>query len=166
MARHLDTKLFREARNASCSVERVRELIATGADVNRRHKFGNTPLWEAAFHGRVDVAGILLDAGADPAVYADDGSGPLYWAASNGHLAVVEMLLRRGADPNALRDNDLSPLAIAISKGHAEIAVLLVGARAAADHRYYGLTMPEHADWCGQHEIAAMLRRSRRQRFA
>jgi ankyrin repeat protein len=52
MARQLDTALFREARNASGSVERVRELIAAKADVNRRHKSGNTPLWWAAYHGR------------------------------------------------------------------------------------------------------------------
>src|SRR5215218_8664390 len=129
MARWLDTALFREARNASGSSGRVRELLAAGADVNRRHKCGNTPLWEAAFHGREDLVAILLTAGADPGVYADEGSGPLYWAASNGHRAVVERLLAAGADPNALRDSGHSP--------HAAVVILLIEAGAATDHRYF-----------------------------
>jgi ankyrin repeat protein len=80
MTRHLDTALFRQTRNSSGSFERIRELIAAGANVNRRHKCGNMPLWEAAYHGREDIVMVLLAAGADPNIYADDGSGPLYWA--------------------------------------------------------------------------------------
>jgi ankyrin repeat protein len=161
MARRLDAALFRETRNASGSAARVRELIAAGAAVNRRHKHGSTPLWEAAYHGRLDLVAALLSAGADPGVYADDGSGPLHWAAKGGHLAVVELLLARGADPNALRDSEQSVLAAAISNGHAAVARRLVEAGAAVDHRYFERSMPEFADWCGQPEIAAMLRRRR-----
>jgi ankyrin repeat protein len=159
MARWLDTALFRETRNASGSSGRVRELIAAGADVNRHHKCGNTPLWEAAFHGREDLVAILLAAGAAPGVYADDGSGPLYWVASKGHRPVVEALLAAGADPNAVRDSGHSPLAAAISNGHAAIVTLLIEAGAATDHRYFGRTMAEYVDRCGRPEIAAILRR-------
>jgi ankyrin repeat protein len=162
VARHLDTALFRETRNASGSVARVGELIAAGADVNRRHKCGNTPLWEAAYHGRSDLVAILLMAGADPNICADDGSGPLHWAANNGHLAIVEQLLGCGAAPNALRDSGQSVLAAAISNGHAEIVRRLVEAGAAVDHRYFNRSMPEYAEWCRQPGIAILLRRSRR----
>lgn len=161
MGRHLDTALFREARNASGSVERVRKLIAAGADVNRRHKCGNSPLWEAAYHGRADLVSVLLAAGADPGVYADDGGGPLHWAASNGHVPVVEVLLAHGADPNALRNSDYSVLAAAIYKGHAAVVRRLVESGAAVDHRYSGRSMPEFAEYCGQPEIAILLRRWR-----
>lgn len=166
MARQLDNALFREARNASGSVERVRELIAAGADVNRRHKCGSTPLWAAAFHGREDMVAVLRSAGADVGVYGDDGSGPLHWAASNGHLAVVEVLLAHGADPNALRDSGQSVLAAAISNGHAAVVRRLAEAGAAVDHRYFGHSMPEYAEWCGRPQIAVLLRRSRRTRPA
>jgi ankyrin repeat protein len=162
MARHLDSALFRETRNASGSIERVRELIAAGAEVNRRHKYGSTPLWRAALHGRVDMVSALLAAGADPGAYADDGSGPLYWAASGGHLPVVELLLARGADPNALRDSGLSPLAAAISQGDAAVVSRLVEAGSAVDHRYMGRSMPEYAEWCRRPELAVLLRRLRR----
>lgn len=158
MARHLDTALFREARNASGSALHICELIAAGADLNRRHKCGNTPLWEAAYHGRKDIVAILLTAGADVGIYADDGSGPLHWAAANGHLAVVDVLLRHGADPNALRDTGQSVLAASISNGHIEIVRRLSEAGAAVDHRYFERSMPEYAEWCRQPKIAVMLR--------
>jgi len=166
LARHLDTALFRETRNIGGSAERVRKFIAAGADVNRRHKCGNTPLWEAAFHGREDVVAILLAAGAGTGVYADDGSGPLHWAAYHGHLTIVEVLLAQGADPNALRDSGQSVLAAAISNGHIAVVRRLVEAGSAVDHQYFERAMPEFAKWCRQPEIAAMLRRSRWARHA
>ena len=162
MGRHLDKALFREARNAGGSAERVRELLAAGAKVNRRHHCGSTPLCAAASHGRSDLVTLLLAAGADPNIYQVDGSGPLHWAANNGHFSVVEQLLNAGADPNALRDSGQSVLAAAISNGHAEIVRRLIAAGAAVEHRYHGITMPQHAERCGQGDIAAMLRRSHR----
>ncbi|HUR53872.1 MAG TPA: ankyrin repeat domain-containing protein [Gemmataceae bacterium] len=164
MGRYLDTALFRETRNVNGSVARVRSLIEGGADVNRRHKCGNTPLWEAAYHGRKDVVAVLLEAGAKHALYADDGSGPLHWAASRGHVEVVRMLLAIGADPNALRDGVNSILGAAISNGHAEVVCELVEAGAAVDRRYLGMTLIAFAEWCGHPAIAAILRRSRRHR--
>lgn len=168
MARRLDTALFRETRNASGSADRARELIAAGAAVNRRHKFGTTPLWQAACHGRLDLVAALLAAGADPGVYDDEGAGSLYWAASKGHAAMVERLLAAGADPNALRGIRTSfgqcghsPLAAAIYHGHAAAVSILIEAGAATDHQYFGRTMAGYADSCGQPEIAAMLRRRR-----
>jgi hypothetical protein len=160
--RQSDTALFRETRNAGGSVERVRELISSGADVNRRHKYGQTPLWEAAYHGQTEIVAVLLAAGADPNIYGDDGSGPLYWAASNGHLAVVQRLLCGGADPNAIRDSGLSVLAGAISGGHADIVRRLLEDGAAVDHQYCGRSMPDYAEWCREPGIAAILRRPRR----
>jgi ankyrin repeat protein len=164
MGRHLDTELFREARNASGSLEHVRELIAAGADVNRRHKCGNTPLWEAAFHGRADLVAELLAAGANPNIYSDDGSGPLHWAAQNGFPAVAEQLLAHGADPNALRLSGQSILAAAIDRGDASVVRRLVEAGAAVDHRYFGRSMPEYARYCGRPDLAVWLYRWRRMR--
>jgi ankyrin repeat protein len=166
VARHLDIALFREVRNASGSVKRVCDLIAVGANVNRRHKCGNTPLWEAAFHGREDMVMTLLAAGADANLCADDGSGPLHWTASKGHVAIVEALLANGADSNALQETGRSALAAAISSGHVAIVRGLVEAGANVDHRYFELTMSEYAEWHQQPAIAAMLRRLRRTRFA
>lgn len=42
------------------------KLIARGLDVNEADGYGVTPLHEAALRGRVELAEVLLDAGADP----------------------------------------------------------------------------------------------------
>ena len=41
----------------------------------------------AAAHGRLEVARLLLDAGADPSLAASDGLTPLMCAAGQGHEA-------------------------------------------------------------------------------
>lgn len=58
-------------------LERYRFLLEAGADVNAKDKGGHTPLHWACITGRVDVARLLLDHGADPnAREADYGRTP------------------------------------------------------------------------------------------
>ena len=106
MARHLGQSLYRETAKASASIDAVRKLVDRGADVNRRFKCGNTPLWEAAFRGHLEIAQLLVDAGADPKIVSDDGSGPLHWAAAGAFAEIVDLLLNHGADPNERRYSD------------------------------------------------------------
>lgn len=57
---------------ANCSPEQMRAcvdlLVAGGADINAQDHDGYTPLILAAANARMDVLGVLLDAGADPEV--------------------------------------------------------------------------------------------------
>ena len=70
-----------------------------GADPNSRDRwYGQTALMWAAAAGRVDVARLLINAGADVNVVDVEGSTALMFASSNGHLILAEMLLDRGAD--------------------------------------------------------------------
>lgn len=52
-------------------------LLGCGAKLETRNKDGNTPLWLAGLHDRLDVAGALITAGADKEakdeVGVDDG---------------------------------------------------------------------------------------------
>lgn len=59
---------------------------------------------EACNHGQVEVAKVLIDAGAnidDRGGPECDGITPLHDAAACGHLEVMEMLLDNGASPLA-----------------------------------------------------------------
>eukprot|EP00930_Biecheleria_cincta_P097956 TRINITY_DN89638_c0_g1_i1.p1 TRINITY_DN89638_c0_g1~~TRINITY_DN89638_c0_g1_i1.p1 ORF type:complete len:576 (-),score=161.54 TRINITY_DN89638_c0_g1_i1:23-1708(-) len=47
--------------------ESLRELLHTGADPNASDNFGETPLFEAALSGHVNMLALLLVSGADPA---------------------------------------------------------------------------------------------------
>jgi ankyrin repeat protein len=61
---------------------------------------GMTALLHAAREGRIEVAEVLLDAGADIDQVGGDGSSPLVIAIFNGRYDMAMKLLQRGADPN------------------------------------------------------------------
>jgi cytohesin len=70
-----------------------------------------TALHEAAAWGRLEIAQLLLDAGADPNAYKEGGYRPLHYAAYNEHPDVVKLLLEYGADASLKDDIGNTPLA-------------------------------------------------------
>ena len=61
----------------------------------------STALHVAAFHGDLELAGILLDDGADlEAVEINHQGTPLEWAAYAGQFEMAKLLLARGAKVN------------------------------------------------------------------
>ena len=79
----------------------VRAALARKADVNAPQVDGSTALHWAAEHEDVEMADILLEAGARVAVRTREGVTPLQLAATNGSAPMLGRLLRAGADPNA-----------------------------------------------------------------
>ncbi len=65
--------------------------------VRASDEYLKTPLHWAAEHDRVDVAEMLLDAGADLEAMTSWNATPLDWAATMGSTKVAELLLARGA---------------------------------------------------------------------
>ncbi len=74
-----------------------------------------TALNAASISGRVDVARVLLDAGASHGIVDCTGSTPFCEATFHGHFAVMRCLHERGADVNAPNDFGWSPLHVAAS---------------------------------------------------
>jgi ankyrin repeat protein len=84
----------------------ISALIAGGADVNQRNRYGMTALMWAAFDAGPDVTRTLLAAGAKVDLADEDGDTALMNAAAfNDHFEVIEMLLEAGADAST-RNND------------------------------------------------------------
>jgi ankyrin repeat protein len=112
------TPLLYAARQGHADVAAT--LLAAGVDVNQRKGGDNaSALLVATVNGRFDLAGMLLDRGANPNLIAENGVAPLYatinlmWAPRAGYpqprahlnqklsyLDFMKRLLDKGADPN------------------------------------------------------------------
>lgn len=138
----LNEKLLDAAASTRTSLETVKGLLASGADVDTRdHRpkapgrlrcVGFTPLHWAAATGNAAMVKELLVAGAKVNLVAKGhpflNGTPLQVAATKGYQDVVKLLLAAGADVNA-KDGS-RPLHLAACKGHVEVAKLLLAAGA------------------------------------
>ncbi|MBJ7357770.1 ankyrin repeat domain-containing protein [Nocardioides sp.] len=88
--------------HAACAgdVELVRHHLATGVDPDFSHpEYQSTALVAAILAGQEDVARLLLDHGADPALRSDlDGLTPVQAARQTGLAGLEVVLRRRGAE--------------------------------------------------------------------
>ena len=106
--------------------EVVQVLIESGADLNAHSRVrpmlmytdatnggafdqgvmenlgGFSPLLFAARQGDVDIARLLINAGADIDGVAGNGTSPLVVATHSGHSELARFLLEQGADANAI----------------------------------------------------------------
>lgn len=92
----------------------------------RRGSNCETALLMASRLGNVSVVRLLLAAGADPEIKANDGNTALIWASYKGQLSVVKLLLRHGVDWSATDKSGKTALAWAQRWDHVEITEALV----------------------------------------
>ena len=92
----------------------------------KRYK-GCTPLSWAAQEGRLEIAKLLVQGGADPNEVDERGSSPLCMAALNGNEAIARLLLDEGAEVDAQDDFGCTSLCNASLYGYDTIARLLIG---------------------------------------
>jgi ankyrin repeat protein len=85
------------------NLEKVRLLLARGANVNAASETGRTPLLVAASYPRtVDVIRLLLDRGADLRAQDRGGATAMALAARSADVDVVRFLVSRGLDAQSL----------------------------------------------------------------
>lgn len=85
----------------------VQLALRNHADVNAAEPDGTTALQWAAQMDDLEIADILLAAGAYANAANNYGVTPLALACTNGSAAMIEKLLRAGADPNSkLREGE------------------------------------------------------------
>ena len=119
---------------AEGDVALMREALVQGADPNivvYDHD-DSTPLFWAAFGGRIDAVKLLLEAGATVASECGAEETSLHTAVENNDLSIVEILLNADGKV-ALNWFDYisrTPLMIAVEKDNLEIARRLIAAGA------------------------------------
>jgi uncharacterized protein len=107
--------------------ETVRKLLKAGEDVNAAMGDGMTALHWAAKRGDVELAQMLLYAGANvKAMTRLGGYTPLLLASQVGEPRMVEMLLKAGADAKVATTNGTTALMLAATSGNADAVKLLL----------------------------------------
>jgi ankyrin repeat protein len=130
------------------NLQKVKELIAAGADVNKGRMGGFTPLFAASQFGHLEIVKELLAAGADVNKASNAYNyTPLYYASKYGHLEIVKALIKEGANVNTVEtDENTTPLFIACEQKYVEIVTALLEAGADINiPTYMGKSVLQHA---------------------
>lgn len=106
------------------SMEMVKLLVNSGADLNVVDDAGDTPLATATWRGKHEALNILLqEEDCDPRIplgsYNSRGRPPLHWAVMEFEtMDIVRLLVERGADVNLTANARGSPLQQACRNKH------------------------------------------------
>ena len=113
--------------SAAGNLDRVKQLIAGGTEVNAKDSGRLTPLDYATLMNHRHVAEVLIAAGANINV-KDEAYGftPLHMAVKLGHEILAELLIAKGADVEARAGDGATPLHWAALTGLKPIAELLI----------------------------------------
>lgn len=110
------------------NIEMATLLLDHGACINRRDKFGRSPLWFAScYSDKIDIVRLLLDRGAwISSADFETGRSPLHQAAWNGNVDIATLLLDKCASVNIGDRASLTPLHLAIERDHPDMVGLLL----------------------------------------
>lgn len=116
-------------------VDRVRQELAAGADVNCRDSDGATLLMLAAHAGNLAMVSALIEAGAEVNASDENGWTPLMKAVYNAELDrgfadVVQAFIDAGANIEAPIGYGIRPLMLAAGYGETAVAETLLKAGA------------------------------------
>lgn len=106
-------------------LNKMKELLAAGADPNMPDKKGLTPLMLATQRRHKNIVEVLLSHGADINAKLDCGFTALFYPCMFGDVELAKLLIDGGADVNAREDGN-TPLMWAAFRGHIKIIELLL----------------------------------------
>ncbi len=141
-------------------VAAIDQALAAGAKIDETDFFLGSALHIAVSDGDTEIAGYLLDRGADPESVGElQGSRPLHIAAELGDVAMVEALLDKGAILDSRDADSRTPLFRAAARGHFDPTNVLLthGADPNAAEATQGQTPLHRASENGQILIVELL---------
>lgn len=108
------------------NLQKVKEEIENGIDINIINDNGYTALILAASYGKLEVVKYLIEKGANIESTDKNGGTPLYYSFDGSNLKIIKYLVEKGANLNVKSNSGWSPLHRVASTGTVEIAKYLV----------------------------------------
>lgn len=90
---------------ANGELKELQQELERGVPVDVQAENGTTPLFAAAFHGKLECVEFLISQGAKVDIANVAGYTPLMAAAREKHPRIVEALLIAGADPELVAES-------------------------------------------------------------
>ena len=152
----MDRELRRQIRDRN--PQKIRSLLARGADADHRDQTGYPPIFLALGRGSEDILRLLLECvGAAANVLDPNHIAPLHRPAGRRSGALT-LLLAHGAEIDSRTPTGETPLMWAINARRVENAILLLTHGAAPSARNLrGEHIPEMIAGWGDHEVSAAL---------
>tara|TARA_Y100001970_G_scaffold268653_1_gene360190 strand:- start:1499 stop:2251 length:753 start_codon:yes stop_codon:yes gene_type:complete len=118
--------LFSAARNGD--LDKVKNALSNGADVNAKNSNGTTALIRASAYGRKEIVSYLLE---QPDIDMNATDTPVGWTALlygilNNRPDIVEILLKKGVDVNVKDSEGYTALITASDMGRTDIVEMLL----------------------------------------
>ncbi len=107
------------------NLDKVRSLLARGADVNAEDLDESTPLIYAAANGFANIAAVLLAHGANVDATNADGNTPLMEAVNSGNARTLNLLLAHGANVN-LKNKRFGTTALMFAAGSDQMDIIKI----------------------------------------
>ena len=101
-------------------------IIEKGNTIELRDKYGNTPMINSSWFGRLDLMQYLLDKGADVNGRAPGGWDPLLSAAFKNRVNSIKFLVKSGANLESKDKWGGTPIMLATNEGHIEAVEVLL----------------------------------------
>ncbi|XP_067653193.1 ankyrin-3-like [Haliotis asinina] len=102
-------------------------LTQTIVDINGNDENNMTPLLLAAYHGKKDVFGLLIEKGANTLAVNQKRRNSLHLSSAGGHVDTVKYVLKQtSVDIDSKDYGEMTPALIAASQGENEVFDILV----------------------------------------
>ncbi|UOX38733.1 ankyrin repeat containing protein [Finch poxvirus] len=116
-----------ESIDSKC-INKVRETLSKGVNLNVFNYHGYTPLQYAVELGNPDIVEVLLSRKADPNIITKDVPTALSIAVKLNNFDIAELLLKYGADPDIYNEDykHITPIEHAVNLQNTKIVKLLL----------------------------------------
>ncbi len=144
------------------NLEKCKELIKIGTDINQKDEYGDTSLMLACIYGYIQICSLLLKNGANVNKNNNYGISALIYASIKGCKEICLLLLKNGANVEKRGPEGDTALICASRYGHKELCSLLLenGADINIKDKYHNNTALRWASTRGYEGICLLLLKS------